>query len=346
VATTTHEAALQTRHISITNVIGIGLLGLAGAWLIWNFVTDWKLTLEVAIIGLCNGALYALVALGYTLVYGIIELINFAHGDLFMLCTIFSAKMLTDWLGFTGSSPGAWAAFFLTMICVMIFGGAINTTVERLAYRRLRGAGKLAPLITAVGVSFIFQDLGLLWNGSVPRSIPTVIGVSPVNIGPITIPQWSYLLTVAITIPLLMLLRWIVNHTRQGKAMRATAQDQAAARLMGIDVNRTIAFTFLLGGAMAGAAGIMYVQDNGTTRFDVGLQFGLIAFTAAVLGGVGNLAGAVLGGFLIGLIQGLNDGAPHGLGQGFSQTVVFTILIALMVFRPTGILGSTITDKV
>jgi branched-chain amino acid transport system permease protein len=346
VASTTHEAALRGRRISITNVIGICLLVLAGLWVVWNFQTDFAQTLEVAIIGLCNGALYALVALGYTLVYGIIELINFAHGDLFMLCTIFSATMLTEWLGFTTSSPTAWLAFLLTMACAMLAGGAVNVSVERIAYRRLRGAGKLAPLITAVGVSFIFQNLGLLWNGSVPKSIPTVVGVGNLNIGSSISIQWAYILTVLITIPLLLALQYLVRYTRPGKAMRATAQDPAAARLMGIDVNRTIAFTFLLGGAMAGAAGMMYVQDNGTTRYDVGLQFGLIAFTAAVLGGVGNLGGAVLGGFLIGLIQGLNDGAPHGLGQGFSQTVVFTILITVMVFRPSGLLGSTVQDKV
>ncbi len=345
-ASTTHDAALQRRSINITNLIGIGLLVVAVLWLIWNFVSDFALTLEVSLLGLCNGALYALVALGYTLVYGIIELINFAHGDLFMLCSVFSAYMLTEWLGYTNPSYQAWGAFVLTMAAAMAAGAIVNVIIERLAYRRLRGAGKLAPLITAVGVSFILADIGLLWNGSVPKSIPTVIGVGHLTIGTTIDIQWSYIITVLITIPLLLALQWVVNHTRQGKAMRATAQDPSAARLMGIDVNRTIAFTFLLGGAMAGAAGVMYVQNNGTTRFDLGLQFGLIAFTAAVLGGVGNLGGAVLGGFLIGLIQGLNDGAPHGLGQGYSQTVVFTILITFMVFRPTGILGSTVTDKV
>jgi branched-chain amino acid transport system permease protein len=151
---------------------------------------------------------------------------------------------------------------------------------------------------------------------------------------------------IAVTVPLLLLLTWIVTSTKQGKAMRATAQDQDAARLMGINVNRTISFTFLLGGALAGAAGLMYQQVVGTTRFDIGFQLGLIAFTAAVLGGIGNLTGAVLGGVLIGLIQGLNDGAPHGFGQQWSQSVVFAILIVLMVFRPSGLLGQTVGEKV
>ncbi len=147
-------------------------------------------------------------------------------------------------------------------------------------------------------------------------------------------------MVILLTIPLLLGLTYIVKSTRQGKAMRATAQDPDASRLMGIDVNRTIAFTFALGGAMAGAAGLMYVQTNGTTRYDAGFQLGLIAFTAAVLGGVGNLAGAVVGGVAIGLLQGFNDGLPHGLGQEWSQTVVFTVLILIMVFRPGGLLGT------
>jgi branched-chain amino acid transport system permease protein len=151
---------------------------------------------------------------------------------------------------------------------------------------------------------------------------------------------------IAVTVPLLLLLTWIVTSTKQGKAMRATAQDQDAARLMGINVNRTISFTFLVGGALAGAAGLMYQQVVGTTQFNLGFQLGLIAFTSAVLGGIGNLTGAVLGGVLIGLIQGLNDGAPLGLGQQWSQSVVFTILIVLMVFRPSGLLGQTVGEKV
>jgi branched-chain amino acid transport system permease protein len=330
---------------SVTRVLGTAILALTGVWLAWNFITAPSQFIEVALIGLCNGALYALIALGYTLVYGIIELINFAHGDLFMLGSVFAAKFLTDWLGVTSSSPRNWLAFMLVLVCTMAFCSTINVGVERVAYRRLRNAGKLAPLITAVGMSFIFQGIGLAWNGSVPVNEPTVVGAGFLHFHGIDI-QWAYIITILLTIPLLAGLTWLVKYTRQGKAMRATAQDQAASRLMGIDVNRTIAFVFALGGAMAGAAGIMYVQVNGTTRFDAGFQLGLIAFTAAVLGGVGNLAGAVLGGVVIGLIQGINDGAPHGLGQEWSQTVVFTILILLMVFRPSGLLGAQVAEKV
>ena len=344
-SSTTQAVGARGREWNATNITGTALLVVAGAWVLWNFIDAPAQTLQVSILGLCNGALYALIALGYTLVYGIIELINFAHGDLFMLGSIFAAVMIADVFGQETSNPKGWAAFAITFPLAMIFCATINTAVDQTAYRRLRTAPKLAPLITAVGVSFIFQNIGILWNGSAPKSRNSVLPSGGPHFGSIFIP-WTYLFTFALTIPLLMLLRYIVQHTRSGKAMRATAQDPDASRLMGINTNRTIAFTFALGGAMAGAASIMYVQTNGTTRYDAGFQLGLIAFTAAVLGGVGNLTGAVLGGLLIGLIQGLNDGAPHGLGQEWSQSVVFTILIMLMVFRPAGILGSQTTEKV
>ena len=344
-SSTTQAVRAGGREWNATNITGTALLVVVAAWVIWNFADAPTQVVQVAILGLCNGALYALIALGYTLVYGIIELINFAHGDLFMLGSVFAAVMIADVFGQEHSNPAGWAAFAVTFVLAMAFCGSINVAVDQLAYRRLRKAPKLAPLITAVGVSFIFQNVGILWNGSAPKSRNSVLPGGGLNIGSISVP-WTYLFTLGVTVPLLVLLTYIVQKTRQGKAMRATAQDPDASRLMGINTNRTIAFTFALGGCMAGAASIMYLQTNGTTRYDAGFQLGLIAFTAAVLGGVGNLTGAVLGGLLIGLIQGLNDGAPHGLGQEWSQSVVFTILIMLMVFRPAGILGSQTMEKV
>ena len=277
--------------------------------------------------------------------YGIIELINFAHGDLFMLASVFSGFMMVHWLGAVEPSAASWAMMLLTLVAAMAFGATINVVIERVAYRRLRRAPKLASLITAVGMSFILQWVGLKWNGSAPQQWPTVIPQGGIPIGGATL-QYATIVVVAFTIPVLLLLTYVVQRTKQGKAMRATAQDQDAARLMGINVDRTIAFTFALGGAMAGAAGLLFLESVGTTRYDAGFQLGLIAFTAAVLGGIGNLAGAVLGGLLIGVIQGLNDGAAFGFGQKWSQTVVFTILILVMVFRPTGILGQPTVEKV
>ena len=333
------------RREKIERGLGVALLVGVTLWLIWNFFAGPVQFINVGLAGLRLGAIYALIALGYTLVYGIIELINFAHGDLFMLGSVFSAIVLVNWFGAGTGGAKNWTLMVLTLVIVMALCALLNVSAERVAYRRLRRAPKLAPLITAVGISFIFQWFGLVLNGSAPKSWPKVIPEGGIVIGPVTV-EWSTILVTIVTIPLLVMLSYIVQRTRQGKAMRATAQDQDAARLMGINVDRTIAFTFALGGAMAGAAGLLFLETFGTTRYDAGFQLGLIAFTAAVLGGIGNLQGAVLGGVLIGLIQGFNDGLPYGFGQKWSQTVVFTILILLMVFKPEGILGKPTIEKV
>jgi branched-chain amino acid transport system permease protein len=328
---------IRTREL-VLRVFAIAILCGFAIWLLANLIASPVQTVSAAVEGVNNGALYALIALGYTMVYGIIQLINFAHGDLFMLGTLFSGLLITTMFGQRASNPAGWGVFFLALIVAMAFCASVNVTIEFLAYRRLRRAPKLAPLITAVGMSFILQFIGLKWNGSAQKSWPSVLPPGNVHIAGVRI-DYKFLIVVALTVPVLALMSWLVTHTKQGRAMRATAQDQDAARLMGIDVNRTISFTFALGGALAGAAGVMYQQTVATTRYDLGFQLGLIAFTAAVLGGIGNLSGAVLGGVLIGLIQGLNDGAPYGLGQQWSQSVVFGILILLMVFRPDGLLG-------
>jgi len=334
-----------------------GLVGLLAIWLIANLLKSPATFATVFLDGLRMGSLYALIALGYTMVYGIIQLINFAHGDLFMLGTIFSGTSIAFLFGKFGVTVGEFGtaasppviigvvSLLLTLVGAMVFCGGLNYTIERLAYRRLRTAPKLAPLITAVGMSFVLQFFGLMWNGSGPQGWTPVMPRASWQIGDVVIKQ-NTVIILALTLPLLIALTYLVSKTRQGKAMRATAQDQDAARLMGINVNRTISFTFVLGGALAGAAGLMYQQMIATTSFDLGFRMGLIAFTAAVLGGIGNLSGAVLGGILIGLISELNAGLPYGFGQRWGQTVVFTILILLMVFKPEGLLGKPTTEKV
>ena len=332
--------ATRTR---VVYVLGIVLLAGLGLFLLYKAVTAPAQFANAVVSGINNGALYALVALGYTMVYGIIELINFSHGDLFMLSTIFAAFVIVTTFGATTADWGSAVAIGVALIVVMGGAGGVNMAAERLAYRRLRRAPKLAPLITAVGLSFVYQFVGIRTNGSAQKSWDTVLGDSGFYIGPIFI-HWSSVVVIAVTVPLLLLMTWLVQSTRQGRAMRATAQDQDAARLMGIDVDRTIAFTFGLGGALAGAAGVLWLESVGTTRWDLGFRLGLYAFTAAVLGGIGNLQGAVLGGFLIGIIQNINDSLVFG--QKWSQTVGFGILIILMVFKPEGILGKPTTEKV
>jgi branched-chain amino acid transport system permease protein len=321
------------------------ILLLISAWLIINLFKSPSQFFQSSVIGLSNGVLYALIALGYTLVYGIIELINFAHGDLFMLGGLFAATFIAVWFGQESPSTTGYIVFFACLIAVMGFCATINVAIERFAYRRLRKAPKLAPLITAVGVSFIIQFIGIRWNGSGPKTWNSVLPSGEFVISGVHI-AYTTIFSFAVTIPLLALMTFIVTKTRRGKAMRATAQDADAARLMGINVNKTIAFTFALGGALAGAAGLLFQQTRGVTNYNLGYQLGLIAFTSAVLGGIGNLSGAVLGAILIGLVQGLNDGLPIGLGQQWSQTVVFSILILLMTFRPTGLLGKPMVEKV
>jgi branched-chain amino acid transport system permease protein len=337
--------AHRLANLGLVNSIGLGVVGLGVVWLLWSFSSNATQFGQVLTIGLANGALFALIALGYTMVYGIVELINFSHGDLFMLGSVVSAIVLEQWFGQTSSSAKGWALMGVALLIAMAACAALNMLAERLAYRRLRNAPKLAPLITAVGISFIYQNIGIRLNGPAPHSRHPVLPKTAITIGGINI-RIVYIVVVAIAVPLLLLLRWVVQHTKIGKAMRATAQDRDASLLMGIDVDKVISITFAIGGALAGAAGMLYLQFNGQTRYDAGFRLGLIAFTAAVLGGVGNLLGAVVGGVLIGVIQALNDGAPHGLGQKWTQTVMFSILILMIIFRPAGIFGKHTQEKV
>jgi branched-chain amino acid transport system permease protein len=331
----------------VSQILGIVILAVLGLWLIVNFVQTPAAFTSVLLSGLTNGAVYALVALGYTLVYGIIELINFAHGDVFMWGTMISVLLGVKLFGLDGSQSGlvTAGALLVVLLGAAAFCGALNVTIERVAYRRLRNAPRLAPLITAIGVSFILQNLGAVFFGFNYRQADSILPSGALfHIGTSAYRQKA-LIVLLITIPTLLAMTYLVQKTRAGKAMRATAQDRDAARMLGIDVDRTIAFTFALGGALAGIGGFLYVMYFTTTRFDLGFQIGLFAFTAAVLGGIGNLAGAALGGLMIGLIQNFNEGLSwYAPGSDWTQSIVFSILILILVFRPQGLLGeSTVT---
>ena len=324
-------------------ISGLGLLIVlaALALLVKNFTVSPSGFVEVTLIGLTTGCVYALVALGYTLVYGILELINFAHGDVFMLGGMFTITYATTFFGLhQGQGFVIVPIVFATLVLSMASCGLLNAVIEFVAYRPLRGAPRLAPLITAIGVSFIIEDIGLAWKGPNYVTAPDVFPHTKVfSIAGVDY-TWNKLIVVLITIPVLLGLLYLVQRTRQGKAMRATAQDKDAAAMMGINVNRTISFTFLIAGSLAGAAGLLYSLYVTTVRFDQGFQLGLIAFTAAVFGGIGNLPGAVLGAVLIGLIQSWNEGLPwHLPGSDWTESIVFSILILILVFRPEGLLG-------
>ena len=288
--------------------------------------------------GVSNGAIWALVAIGYTLVYGIIELINFAHGDVFMIGSFVSFGIWgTLGVTLTTTALGVAGGLVVAGLIAMVACGALNVMIERVAYRPLRGAPKLAPLITAVGFSFILQNVGLEWLGGSPHGVDDLIRAQHVlfTIGGVHIIN-ADVLAIGVTVPLVLLLVGFVHGSRLGKAMRATAQDPEAARLMGINVDVTISLTFLLGGLMAGAAGLIYALYNTTVWFQQGFEAGLIAFTAAVMGGIGNLQGAVLGGVIIGCIQQISD---DRINSTWTPAIVFGYLILIMVFRPQGLLG-------
>ncbi|HEU4671560.1 MAG TPA: branched-chain amino acid ABC transporter permease [Candidatus Limnocylindrales bacterium] len=298
---------------------------------------------EQFINALTIGGVYALIALGYTMVYGIIELINFAHGDVFMVGSFVSWWLLTT-LGFNGSigDPVVLAAVLaLAFLVAMVVMGIVGVVIERLAYRPLRNAPRLAPLITAIGVSFILQNIVFVTISNSIVTSPQVIPNPVLTLGPIQIRAIN-LFVIVLTVVLMAALHLFINRTRLGRAMRSTAIDREAAQIMGVDINQTIALTFFIGSALAGAAGVVQGLYFGVTKFDIGFQAGLKAFTAAVLGGIGNTTGAAIGGFIIGFIEVLSS--VFGYGR-WSEAAVFGALVLVLVFRPTGILGQQLGDR-
>jgi branched-chain amino acid transport system permease protein len=324
------------------SALGLLFALLVVVWVIGNLVRDPSEFFNILLIGLTNGAVYGLIALGYTLVYGILQLINFAHGDVFALGGLVASSMMLNVFDLSpdDSALVIVASVIAILVICMTFAAVLNTGIELVAYRRLRGSPRLAVLITAVGMSFILLNVGLIGWGvdyeSVPRVVPNSIAFS---IGGVDF-QWNKLIVLSITIPVLLLLTWLVRSTKQGKGMRATSQDREAAAMMGVNVNRTISFTFVLAGGLAGAAGVLYLLNFTTIRYDQGFQLGLIAFTAAVLGGIGNMTGALVGALTIGLIEAFNEGLTWFTpGSDWTRSIVFGILIAILVFRPEGLLG-------
>jgi branched-chain amino acid transport system permease protein len=301
--------------------------------------------IQISIFGIADGAMYALVALGYTMVYGIIELINFAHGDVFTM----GAYIGTAILGFFAVNENSFTtlnlvALLLVFPVVMLIMGAINIGIERVAYRPLRNAPRLAPLITAIGMSFVLEGVMFLWHGPATVHVPDLLPHGPgfqTKIGGVFVGFKDVFVLVTAVI-LVTLLAIFINRTKLGKAMRATAQDRDAAQLMGIDINRTIAATFFIGALLAGAGGMIWGLYYNNIFYNLGFRTGLVAFTSAVFGGIGNIPGAAIGGLLIGLISAYSD---YYIGSKWTEVVIFGILIGVLVFRPTGLLGMRVPEK-
>lgn len=311
---------------------------------------NWTNLQQQCITGFTSGALIALIALGYTMVYGIVELINFAHGDLFMLGACLALTIVTF---FGLAEPGAVEsatstklilAIGLCLVCVPIFCASLNRSVDYVVYRPLRSAPKLAPLVSAIGVSFIFMNIGLFWIGPQDVNFPDLIPDRNL-LGDDAGLRFTLknLLVIGVTVPLMIALTIFVKFTSLGKAMRATAQNPIAARLMGINTEFVIGTTFVVGGALAGFGSVVYALYVNTISYQMGFQNGLYAFTAAVLGGIGNIPGAVLGGLVIGLVQAL--GTAY-IGATWTSAIVFAVLIVILVFRPSGLLGARVREKV
>jgi len=308
----------------------------------------YEVLVQQSINGLTRGSVFALIALGYTMVYGIIGLINFAHGDVFMLGLFISLTYFTL-LGMATPLSGWQLVSLLPLVFVatMLTTGAINVAIDRVAYRPLRHAFRLAPLITAIGVSFMLENLALIWKGPTPIAYPDLFPSVDilrqwVGIDSLIFVTTKDLLVLGATLPLMLGLQYFVTRTSWGKAMRATAQDPETALTMGIDVEKTIMLTFFIGGALAGAAGLIQGMYYNIGMWWMGYQAGLRAFTAAVLGGIGSMPGAALGGFLIGFLSAWSD---QYVSARWTNAIVFSILILVLVFRPHGLLGERTPDK-
>ncbi len=338
----TATSILRTlRSPRVVDLLGLLFVAAIVLWLAINFVKGPTYFVNVGLDGLTRGAIYGVVALGYTLVYGILQLINFAHGDVFALSGLVASTMMLTVLSTTPASSNAAVvgAIVVTLVVTVPLFAVVNGSIERVAYRPLRNAPRITPLITAVGMSFIVQNVSLALYGVDYESGSNLIPQGTAfSIGDIRV-TWKLVVALAIIVPTLTLLTWFVETTRQGKAMRAVAQDTEASAMMGINVNRTISVTFFIAGSLAAVAGLVFFLEY-QMRYDTGFELGLIAFTAAVLGGIGNLPGAVLGALLIGFIQSFNEGLTwHAPGGDWTRSIVFGILILTLVFRPEGLLG-------
>jgi branched-chain amino acid transport system permease protein len=310
---------------------------------------EWhEVLVQQTINGLTRGAVFAMIALGYTMVYGVIELINFAHGDVFMLGLFVSLTYFTL-LG-TVETVYGWqllTSLALVFLLTMLTTAAINVLIDRLAYRPLRRAPRLAPLITAIGVSFMIENLALLWKGPAPIPYPDIFPAVDIlrewfGVDSLIFLTTKDILVIGATIPIMVALQYFLTRTTWGKAMRATAQDRETALAMGINVEKAIMLTFFIGGALAGAAGLIQGLYYNIGMWYMGYQAGLRAFTAAVLGGIGNMPGAALGGLLIGFLSAWSD---QYISARWTNAIVFSILILVLVFRPHGLLGERTPEK-
>jgi len=306
--------------------------------------------LQQLVNGLVLGSIYALIALGYTMVYGVLGIINFAHGEVLMIGALVSLTLIQGMMMLTPFLPG-WLILLLILPITMAVCAALSYTIERVAYRPLRNAPRLAPLISAIGMSVLLQTIAMMVWSRDPLMYPQLLPSLPIQLfnSAVTI-TGKELIIIAVAFLVMCALLLLVERTRLGRAMRATAEQTQIAALMGVNPNRVISITFMLGGALAGLAGVMIATNYGNANFYMGFIPGLKAFTAAVLGGIGNIRGAMLGGLLLGLIESLGAGyigdlTGGVLGSNYQDIFAFIVLIMVLVLRPSGLLGERVSDR-
>ena len=307
-----------------------------------------EILLQQIINGLVLGSMYALVALGYTMVYGIINLINFAHGEVLMVGALTSWSIIVTMQEATPWLPG-WAILIVALLISCVVASVLNFTIEKVAYRPLRNSPKLAPLITAIGMSILLQTLAMIIFKPNYKPYPTLLPSVPFQVGGAVITP-TQIMILGLTAVSLAVLMYLVNYTKLGRAMRATSENPRVAALMGVKPDMVISATFIIGAILATIAGVMYASNYGTVQHTMGFLPGLKAFTAAVFGGIGNLAGAVVGGILLGLIESIGSGyigALTGgvLGSHYSDIFAFIVLIVMLTLRPSGLLGERVADR-
>jgi len=307
-----------------------------------------EILLQQIINGLVLGSMYALVALGYTMVYGIINLINFAHGEVLMVGALTSWSIIVTMQDSMPWMPG-WAILIIALVISCVVAATLNFVIEKVAYRPLRNSPKLAPLITAIGMSILLQTLAMIVFKPNYKPYPTLLPAIPFQVGGAVITP-TQIMILGLTAVSLAVLMYLVNYTKLGRAMRATAENPRVAALMGVKPDTVISATFIIGAILATIAGVMYASNYGTVQHTMGFLPGLKAFTAAVFGGIGNLAGAVVGGILLGLIESIGSGyigviTGGVLGSHYSDIFAFIVLIIMLTLRPSGLLGERVADR-
>ena len=325
----------------LTKLIPIGFI----SWLIYSAIKYPNEFATSFVLGIANGSIYALIAVGFGLIYNTTKILNLAHGEMFMLGTVGSTFFLVEIFDATSANLTNFALLFIAIVLAMVLGASVSWLTNAAVFSRLNTKQKMAPVVASLGVALIIQNIAIKWNGSGPKEFPSII--------PEALPYRAFwpsvertLVVLVVTLPIIIAAVLIITKSKNGLAIRAISDDDATAQLMGINVSRTVSWTYLIGGACAGAAGVIYAQQFQISNYSLGMEIGLIAYAAAIIGGVGHIKGTVLGGLMIGVVEALSDGVTSGLGYRWSQTAIYAVFILMLVYKPQGIWGTKESESV